>query len=146
MKRGTKEYKLYRRIDFGTPEHRSATRRFITKYRLECSERREGDLCYPKQPIVYYVDPATPEWLKPWVRAGIALGKVGLAFVVGTFAIGAIRRPVPVTWSCPPCTRSWTASRTRTTRFRRQCAGSAQRPAPEAQRRRSSACRCAAGS
>ncbi|CAA9338486.1 MAG: hypothetical protein AVDCRST_MAG89-2513, partial [uncultured Gemmatimonadetes bacterium] len=60
-----------RQVDFGTEEHRSATRRYITKYRLECSDRREGNLCYPKKPITYYVDPATPEWLKPWVRAAI---------------------------------------------------------------------------
>jgi hypothetical protein len=59
------------RIDFGTPEHRSATRRFITRYRLECSDRRDGDLCYPVKPIVYYVDPATPDWLKPFVHDGI---------------------------------------------------------------------------
>jgi hypothetical protein len=59
------------RIDFSAPEHRSATRRFITRYRLECSDRREGDLCYPVKPIVYYVDPATPAWLQPFVYDGI---------------------------------------------------------------------------
>lgn len=59
------------RVDFSTADHRSAARRYITRYRLECSERRAGDLCYPKKPIVYYVDPATPEWLKPFVRDGI---------------------------------------------------------------------------
>jgi len=58
-------------IDFGTMEHRSAPRRYITKYRLECSDRREGNLCYPKKPIVYYVDAATPDHWKPFVRAGI---------------------------------------------------------------------------
>jgi hypothetical protein len=58
-------------VDFGTPEHRSATRRYITKYRLECSERRAGDLCYPKKPIVYYIDPATPEQWKPYVRQAV---------------------------------------------------------------------------
>ena len=60
-----------RRTDFGTEEHRSAQRRYITRYRLECSDRRDGDLCYPKKPIVYYVDPATPEQWKRFVRAGI---------------------------------------------------------------------------
>lgn len=60
-----------RQVDFGTEEHRSAERRYITKYRLECSERREGERCYPKKPIVYYVDPATPEQWKPYVRQGI---------------------------------------------------------------------------
>ena len=58
-------------VDFGTAEHRSARREYITKYRLECSDRKAGDLCYPKKPIVYYVDPATPELWKPFVRAGI---------------------------------------------------------------------------
>ena len=57
--------------DFGTSEHRSASRRYISKYRLECSERRSGNLCYPKKPITYYVDRDTPEWLKKYVRAGI---------------------------------------------------------------------------
>ena len=58
-------------LDFGTPEHRSATREYITRYRLECSDRKAGDLCYPKKPIVYYVDPATPDQWKSFVRAGI---------------------------------------------------------------------------
>ncbi|MGH7679486.1 MAG: zinc-dependent metalloprotease, partial [Gemmatimonadaceae bacterium] len=60
-----------RQTDFGTSEHRSATRRYITRYRLECGERRAGNLCYPKKPITYYVDRDTPEWLKKYIRAGI---------------------------------------------------------------------------
>ncbi len=60
-----------RHVDFGGSEQRAATRQFITRWRLECSDRREGNLCYPKKPIVYYVDPATPEWLKPWMRKAI---------------------------------------------------------------------------
>ena len=64
-------YFSIRKVDFGSTEHRSAVRRYITRYRLECSERREGDLCYPKKPIVYYVDPATPQQWKSFVRAGI---------------------------------------------------------------------------
>ncbi len=57
--------------DFGTNEHRSAARRYIAKYRLECSDRKVGSLCYPKKPITYYVDRDTPEWLKKYVHAGI---------------------------------------------------------------------------
>src|SRR5690606_35101269 len=64
-------YFSIRQIDFGTDEHRSVDRRYITRYRLECSDRREGDLCYPVKPIVYYVDPATPEVWKPFVRQAI---------------------------------------------------------------------------
>ncbi len=60
-----------RQVDFGTNEHRSAERRYITRYRLECSDRREGNLCYPKKQIVYYVDPGTPDKWKNYVAAGI---------------------------------------------------------------------------
>ncbi|HYD52641.1 MAG TPA: zinc-dependent metalloprotease, partial [Gemmatimonadaceae bacterium] len=82
-----------RQIDFGTPEHRSATRRYITKYRLECSDRREGDLCYPKKPITYYVDPATPDVWKPYVRAGIDEWKQ--AFEAAGFKDGIVAGEVP---------------------------------------------------
>ena len=60
-----------RTVDFGTNQQRAETHEFITRWRLECSDRREGNLCYPKQPIVYYVDPATPEQWKPWIRKAI---------------------------------------------------------------------------
>jgi len=61
-----------RTVDFGTNEQRAATHVFVTRWRLECSDRRDGNLCYPKKPIVYYVDPATPEQWKPWIRKAIA--------------------------------------------------------------------------
>jgi hypothetical protein len=80
-------------VDFGTTEPRSVRRRFITRYRLECGDRREGDLCYPKQPITYYVDPATPEWLKKWVRAGIEEWQP--AFEAAGFKNGIVAGEVP---------------------------------------------------
>ena len=82
-----------RQVDFGTDEHRSAQRRYITRYRLECSERREGNLCYPKKPIVYYVDPATPDRWKPYVRAGIIEWQQ--AFEEAGFKDGIIPGEVP---------------------------------------------------
>ncbi|HEX8363010.1 MAG TPA: zinc-dependent metalloprotease [Longimicrobium sp.] len=82
-----------RQVDFGTDEHRSAQRRYITRYRLECSERREGDLCYPKKPIVYYVDPATPDRWKPYVRAGIVEWQQ--AFEAAGFKDGIVPGEVP---------------------------------------------------
>ena len=81
------------RVDFSRPDHRSQTRRYITRYRLECSDRREGELCYPKQPIVYYIDPATPEWLKPHVRNGILEWQS--AFEKAGFKEGIIARDAP---------------------------------------------------
>ena len=59
-----------RYVDFGA-DTRAARRQYITKFRLECSDRKEGNLCYPKKPIIYYVDPNTPEQWKPFVRQAI---------------------------------------------------------------------------
>ena len=86
-------YFSIRNVDFGTEEHRSAQRRYITKYRLECSDRREGNLCYPKKPIVYYVDPATPERWKKYVRDGITDWQV--AFEAAGFKEGIVARDAP---------------------------------------------------
>ncbi len=82
-----------RQVDFGTTEHRSVVRRYITRYRLECSERMAGDLCYPKKPIVYYVDPATPDVWKPFVRAGIVEWQS--AFEAAGFKDGIVSGEVP---------------------------------------------------
>ncbi|MDQ8162730.1 MAG: zinc-dependent metalloprotease [Gemmatimonadota bacterium] len=59
------------KTDFGSAEQRVLPRRYIARWRLECSDQKVGNLCVPKKPITYYVDPATPDWLKPWIKAGI---------------------------------------------------------------------------
>jgi len=83
-----------RQVDFGTEEHRSAQRRYITKYRLECAAPApEGELCTPKKPIVYYVDPATPDKWKPYVRAGIVEWQQ--AFEAAGFKDGIVPMDVP---------------------------------------------------
>jgi hypothetical protein len=60
------------RTDFGSKEPRSVERNYIARWRLECSAQRVGNLCVPKHPIVYYVDPATPDQWKPWIRKAVA--------------------------------------------------------------------------
>jgi hypothetical protein len=57
-------------VDFGTTEQRSADRAYITRWRLEKKDPNAA-LSEPVKPIVYYVDPATPEQWKPWVRKAI---------------------------------------------------------------------------
>jgi hypothetical protein len=57
-------------VDFGTTEQRSAERSYITRYRLEKKDPTAA-LSEPVKPIVYYVDPATPEQWKPWIRKAI---------------------------------------------------------------------------
>ncbi|HKO15096.1 MAG TPA: zinc-dependent metalloprotease, partial [Gemmatimonadaceae bacterium] len=81
-----------RKVDFGA-EQRAAERQYITRYRLECSDRREGDLCYPKKPIVYYVDPATPDRWKPWIRKAITDWQP--AFEAAGFKDGIIAQDPP---------------------------------------------------
>jgi Met-zincin/Domain of unknown function (DUF5117)/Domain of unknown function (DUF5118) len=82
-----------RTVDFGGDQQRAETHEFITRFRLECSDRKDGNLCYPKQPIVYYVDPATPEQWKPWIRKAILDWQP--AFEAAGFKDGIIAGEVP---------------------------------------------------
>jgi hypothetical protein len=82
-----------RTVDFGTDQQRAETHEFITRWRLECSDRHEGNLCYPKKPIVYYVDPATPEQWKPWIRKAILDWQP--AFEAAGFKDGIVPGEVP---------------------------------------------------
>ena len=59
------------KTDFGSAEQRVVPRRYIARWRLECSDQKVGNLCVPKKPITYYVDPATPKWLQPWIKKAI---------------------------------------------------------------------------
>jgi hypothetical protein len=80
-------------VDFSRPAQKSETRTYITRYRLECSDRREGNLCYPVRPIAYYVDPATPTWLVPWVKKAIESWQP--AFEAAGFKNGIIAKDAP---------------------------------------------------
>ena len=57
-------------IDFGSDQHRSVPRSYITRYRLEKKDPSAA-LSEPVKQIVYYVDPATPKKWVPYVKAGI---------------------------------------------------------------------------
>ncbi|HET7630771.1 MAG TPA: zinc-dependent metalloprotease [Gemmatimonadaceae bacterium] len=73
---------------------------YITRYRLECSTRMDGNLCYPKKPIVYYIDPGTPDKWKPWIRRAITDWQP--AFEAAGFKDAIIAEDVPTndpTWS-----------------------------------------------
>ncbi|MDQ2890688.1 MAG: zinc-dependent metalloprotease [Gemmatimonadota bacterium] len=58
-----------RDVNFGE-EQRAAQRQFITRYRLEKKDPAAA-LSEPVKPIIYYVDPATPDQWKPWIRKAI---------------------------------------------------------------------------
>lgn len=56
--------------DFSSKEHRALRKTYITRYRLEKKDPT-AELSEPVEPIVYYIDPATPEEWVPYVKAGI---------------------------------------------------------------------------
>ncbi len=60
--------------DYGLDEQRATQRRYITRWRLEPSDPEawaRGELVDPVEPIVYYIDPATPEKWRPYLKQGI---------------------------------------------------------------------------
>ncbi|MEP6732941.1 MAG: DUF5117 domain-containing protein, partial [bacterium] len=82
-----------RYVDFGA-DSRAARRQYITKYRLECAGAADASgLCAPKKPIVYYVDPNTPEQWKPWIRKAINDWKP--AFEAAGFRDGIVAMDAP---------------------------------------------------
>ncbi|MFB6279646.1 MAG: zinc-dependent metalloprotease [Salinibacter sp.] len=62
------------RINYSSEEQQAAQECVITRWRLEPSDPeayRNGELVAPEDPIEYYVDPATPDKWKPYVKKGI---------------------------------------------------------------------------
>jgi hypothetical protein len=67
-------YFTVERVNFGLDEQGAMSERFIRRWRLEPSDPEayaRGELVEPVKPIVYYIDPATPERWRPAVRQGV---------------------------------------------------------------------------
>lgn len=61
-------------IDYGADEQKAAKRRLITRWRLEPKDwdaYMRGELVEPIKPIVYYIDAATPEKWKKYIKMGV---------------------------------------------------------------------------
>ncbi|MDQ2889245.1 MAG: zinc-dependent metalloprotease [Gemmatimonadota bacterium] len=58
------------RTDYGTQQYRSVEREYINRWRLEKKDPSAA-VSDPVKPIVYYIDPATPEQWKPWIRKAV---------------------------------------------------------------------------
>jgi hypothetical protein len=61
---------------FSDDQQRVEENTFIVRYRMEpkpedIARYKKGKLVEPKEPIVYYVDPATPKQWRPYIIAGI---------------------------------------------------------------------------
>jgi hypothetical protein len=56
--------------DFSRPDNRLEQVRFIHRFRLE-KQNPGAAVSDPVEPIIYWIDPATPDWLKPWIVTGV---------------------------------------------------------------------------
>lgn len=60
--------------DYSSKALKSDTKRYIRRWRLEPKDPAayaRGELVEPVKPIVYYLDPGTPENLRPYIKAGV---------------------------------------------------------------------------
>lgn len=82
--------------DYGRDEQRATQRRYIVRWRLEPSDPEawaRGELVDPVKQIVYYIDPATPEKWRPYLKQGIEDWQV--AFEEAGFRNAIIARDPP---------------------------------------------------
>lgn len=61
-------------VQYGGNVHKADEKHFVTRYKLIPKDKEaylRGELVEPEEPIVYYVDPATPEIWRPYLKKGI---------------------------------------------------------------------------
>lgn len=63
-----------RQIDYGSDALKSDQKEYIKRWKMTPKDKEayaRGELVEPEEPIVYYLDPATPEKWRPYFRQGI---------------------------------------------------------------------------
>lgn len=89
-------YFSLRQINYSSNEQKAATRRLITRWRLEPSDwdaYNRGELVDPVKPIVYYIDPATPEKWRSAIKQGVEDWQI--AFEAAGFRKAIIAKDAP---------------------------------------------------
>ncbi len=89
-------YFSIQQTDYGSDEQKAAKNRFITRWRLEPKDMdafNRGELVEPIKPIVYYLDPGTPEEWRPYLKKGIEDWQV--AFEAAGFKNAIIAKDPP---------------------------------------------------
>lgn len=90
------------RTDYGLDAQRAVETCYVTRWRLEPSDPAafaRGELVDPVQPIVYYIDPATPEKWVPWLKQGVEDWQVAFEAAGFSNAIIALDAPDDPDWS-----------------------------------------------
>ena len=62
--------------DYSHDDQRTSSRRYITRWRLEPSDKEahaRGELVDPVKQIVYYIDPSTPAKWAPYIQQGVEM-------------------------------------------------------------------------
>ncbi|HKL37025.1 MAG TPA: zinc-dependent metalloprotease [Salegentibacter sp.] len=85
-------------VDYGLEAQKSETVEYLDRWRLEVREEdmekfNNGELVEPKEPIVYYIDRATPEKWIPYIKQGIEDWQV--AFEAAGFKNAIIAKDPP---------------------------------------------------
>ena len=85
-------------VDYGLEAQKSETVRFLDRWRLEVRDEdlekfKRGELVEPKEPIIYYVDRATPQQWVPYIKQGIEDWQV--AFEAAGFKNAIIAKDPP---------------------------------------------------
>ncbi|MBX3175617.1 MAG: zinc-dependent metalloprotease [Gemmatimonadaceae bacterium] len=78
--------------DMSRPVHRSEQMRFIHRFKL-VKKNPNAAVSDPVEPIIYWIDPATPDWLKPWIVIGV--NKWQSAFEAAGFSNAIFGRIAP---------------------------------------------------
>jgi hypothetical protein len=66
----------FSQVDYGSKQLKADRKTYIRRWRLEPKDPEayaRGELVEPVKPIIYYLDPATPESLRKYIKEGIEL-------------------------------------------------------------------------
>jgi len=62
--------------NYGTDANKAKEQQYVTRYQLVPEDKEaylDGELVEPKNPIVYYIDPATPQKWRPYLKEGVEM-------------------------------------------------------------------------
>ena len=82
--------------DYSSDAQRADRKRYITRWKLEPKDKEayhRGELVEPIKPIVYYIDPATPEKWRPYLKQGVEDWKI--AFEAAGFKNAIMAKDAP---------------------------------------------------
>ncbi len=85
-----------RQTDYGMDAQKATERAYIARWRLEPKDPeayKRGELVEPVKPIIYYIDPATPEKWRPYLKKGVEDWQV--AFEAAGFKNAILAKDAP---------------------------------------------------